>query len=102
MEYTGVSAPLVERCEGEMQMSGASQQARQDEFSSKISLIEAMLDYAMIGGAELKLPWLVLLLRAARLELLYSTPSVPAESDPADLEAGKWKRAAEIVLPRTG
>jgi hypothetical protein len=97
MEHTGAAAPLVEHGESDMPMSGASQQARQDELSSKISLIEAMLDYAMIGGAELKLPWLVLLLRAARLELQYSTPSYPA-----DLETGTRNRTTEIMPPPTG
>jgi hypothetical protein len=96
MEYTGIGAPPVEHCQSDVQMSDASRQARHDELSSKIGLIEAMLDYAMIGGAELKLPWLVLLLRAARLELRNSTPS-----DPADLQAGDSTRAAEIMSPRT-
>lgn len=64
-------------------MSSVSQSAPQDERSSKIGLVEAMLDYAMIGAAELRLPWLVLMLRAARLELLNSTASGPqgAEAD---------------------
>ncbi len=34
-----------------------------------IEMLEMLLDYAMIAGAELRLPLFVLLLRAARLEL---------------------------------
>jgi hypothetical protein len=37
-----------------------------------IRALEAMLDYAIIEGAELRLPLFVLLLRVARLELMSS------------------------------
>ena len=38
--------------------------------SPDIHALEMMLDYAIIEGAELRLPMFVLLLRAARLELM--------------------------------
>jgi hypothetical protein len=58
-----------------VRIDGVPPDASQDDRAAKVGLIEAMLDYAMIGGAELGLPCLVLLLRAARLELLNSTAS---------------------------
>jgi hypothetical protein len=42
-----------------------------------IHALEMMLDYAIIEGAELRLPLFVLLLRTARLELMSSVGAGP-------------------------
>jgi len=43
-----------------------------DGDETSIRALETMLDYAIIEGAELRLPLFVLLLRVARLELMTS------------------------------
>jgi hypothetical protein len=51
------------------------QRARGCDFNlsaTDIRTLEMMLDYAIIQGAELRLPLFVLLLRTARLELMAS------------------------------
>jgi hypothetical protein len=46
-----------------------------------VRTLEMMIDYAILEGAELRLPLFVLLLRAARLELM---TGVATESGPPD------------------
>jgi hypothetical protein len=46
--------------------------AGHDGHETDIRALEMMLDYAIIEGAELRLPLFVLLLRTARLELMSS------------------------------
>jgi hypothetical protein len=41
-----------------------------DRDLKEVRTLEMMLDYAIVEGAELRLPLFVLLLRAARLELM--------------------------------
>jgi hypothetical protein len=45
-----------------------------------LSGLEAMLDYAIIEGAEMRLPLFVCLLRLARMALKEETESIPAKS----------------------
>jgi hypothetical protein len=47
-----------------------------------IRALELMLDYAIVEGAELKLPLFVLLLRAARFELASGLAAHDAPGDP--------------------
>ena len=49
--------------------------------TADIRSLEMMLDYAILEGAELRLPMFVLLLRTARLELM---TSIAAHGGPAD------------------
>jgi hypothetical protein len=55
-----------------------------------IRALEMMLDYAIIEGAELRLPMFVLLLRAARLELM---TSVGGDRVSRDLEPPRLRLA---------
>jgi hypothetical protein len=74
-----------------------------------IRALETMLDYAIIEGAELRLPLFVLLLRVARLELM---TSIGASGGPRDsrvetkitdcLGADAGRSFALSVLNRTG
>ena len=52
-----------------------------DGDETSIRALETMLDYAIIEGAELRLPLFVLLLRTARLELM---TSIGASGGPRD------------------
>jgi hypothetical protein len=52
-----------------------------DGDETGIRALETMLDYAIIEGAELRLPLFVLLLRTARLELM---TSIGASGGPRD------------------
>jgi hypothetical protein len=47
-----------------------------------IQALEMMLDYAIMEGADLRLPLFVLLLRAARLELMVSIGAFGGPYDP--------------------
>jgi hypothetical protein len=51
-------------------MSKRAKGAGPDRGARDIRTLEMMLDYAIIEGAELRLPLFVLLLRSARLELM--------------------------------
>jgi len=53
-------------------MSTNARHTTQAERMESIKSLEALLDYAMLEGAGLKLPMLVFLLRVARMELLNS------------------------------
>ena len=46
---------------------------------SGVCTLEMMLDYAILEGAEMRLPLFVLLLRAARLELMTGTADGPPD-----------------------
>lgn len=54
-------------------MSNVTYLKPQDTRSKAVSTLEMMLDYAIIEGAELRLPEFVRLLNLARLELTEST-----------------------------
>ncbi len=53
-----------------------------------IGTLEMMLDYAIVAGAELRLPVFVLLLRAARFELMSHFRAAPDLSGTAASETG--------------
>jgi hypothetical protein len=53
-----------------VRMSKRAKGAGPDHGAVDIRTLEMMLDYAIIEGAELRLPLFVLLLRSARLELM--------------------------------
>ena len=53
-------------------MSRRHGRAGSDRDKTDVRTLEMMLDYAIIEGAELRLPLFVLLLRTARLELMTS------------------------------
>jgi hypothetical protein len=52
----------------------------QDNHPVAVQTLEAMLDYAIMEGAELRLPVLVYMLRLARLELTKSTKARAAST----------------------
>ena len=54
-------------------MSKVSYLKQPDARSKAVRTLEMMLDYAIIEGAELKLPVFVRLINLARLELIEST-----------------------------
>jgi hypothetical protein len=56
------------------------------ERSTVIQPLIEMLDYAMIGGAELKLPKFVFLLRAASEELTNSLEQAADDSEAATVD----------------
>jgi hypothetical protein len=66
-------------------MSHNVRQTTQGERLESIRSLEALLDYAMLEGAELKLPMLVFLLRVARMELVNSV-EVDKKSSSVDEE----------------
>ena len=57
-------------------MRHSARSATPEERAANILTLESMLDYAMIEGAELRLPKFVYLLRAARSELIRSIHAV--------------------------
>ena len=62
-------------------MSNVTYLKPQDTRSKAVSTLQMMLDYAIIEGAELRLPVFVRLINMARLELIEST-----EGDQRDIE----------------
>lgn len=62
-------------------MSNVTYLKPQDTRSKSVSTLQMMLDYAIIEGAELRLPVFVRLINMARLELIEST-----EGDQRDIE----------------
>lgn len=64
--------------------------------STAIQPLLEMLDYAMIGGAELKLPKFVFLLRAASEEL---TNSLDQPADDSDVAPAPVANTADGVPP---
>ena len=70
-----------------MKQQGKS--ATHDERAESVRSLETMLDYAMIEGAQLRLPTFVYLLRAARSELVGGTDAAvelprPSTTSPQD------------------
>src|SRR5262245_28974761 len=51
------------------------------ERDANVRSLEMMLDYAILEGAELRLPMFVLLLRTARLELMTSIDALGGRTD---------------------
>ncbi len=62
-------------------MSNVIHLKHHDTRSKAVSTLKMMLDYAIIEGAELRLPVFVRLITMARLELIEST-----EGDQRDIE----------------
>ena len=76
-----------------------------DAYGADIPALEAILDYAIIEGAGLKLPLFVLLLRTARLELMTSLGAVSGAAErrhkakaKGRLSAAECRSLAEPVL----
>jgi hypothetical protein len=61
-----------------------------------VRALETMLDYAILEGAELRLPLFVLLLRAARLELMTGIEAGDGERIAAD-EAACMLAARDVL-----
>jgi len=65
-----------------------------------IRTLEMMLDYAIIEGAALRLPMFVLLVRAARLELM---SGVGGDCGLANFDAGSGPtEPRSLAIPRAG
>ena len=62
-------------------MGKRAKRASHDGDEPDVRTLEMMLDYAIVEGAELRLPLFVLLLRTARLELM---TSIGASGGPRD------------------
>jgi hypothetical protein len=65
-----------------------------------VRALEMMLDYAILEGAELRLPLFVLLLRAARLELTTGAGAGERRRDTGRDNAGMADEAACVVAAR--
>jgi hypothetical protein len=69
---------------------------RERTSTPDIRALELMLDYAIVEGAELRLPRFVLLLRAAQLEL---TASLAPGGDHAERETGPRCNESTSLAP---
>jgi hypothetical protein len=83
-------------------MSDQATDATSSERLETIRSVETLLDYAMIEGAQLKLPMLVYLLRVARLELencLVTEAHCSSAGKGSDFAGGGVKPDALLVRP---
>jgi hypothetical protein len=76
-------------------MSRRASGAGSDRKMKDVRSLEMLLDYAIIEGAELRLPLFVLLMRAARLELMTGI----ATDGGSGGERDPWERIESAVVP---